>query len=429
MKDVHELVVTVVDYGTFISLAEKLAETCAVVNYHVPINVEFRTIQNSAIGYGVPSLTRIESFMHPDVVKETDLYCFPDIGYGGEQQYLRSIGKPVWGSNGGDVLERLRTRFIDTVKELGLPMVKSVKLHGLSDLVEFLKDKTDWWVKINEFRGNMETWKHIDHEHSQAEYARLAVEFGGARDLVWFVAQEDIPDAQEIGYDGWSVDEWFPDSSYQGYEAKNELYLGARTDYDKLPEGVRAVNEKWSSVLSEYKYRNFIATEIRMVDGVPHFIDPTQRMPGQTGEQLLETLENLPEVIWKGAQGELVVPQWNADFAASATIHHEGDHNAWRLARVPEESKPMAKLCRYMQAGDLYHFPPGKSDDLGVVIGMADSIEATIDVLNENFEAIGDDSLSINTEGFKDLLEQIKEAEKEGIEFTDQPVPEPEEVF
>lgn len=429
MKDIKELVCTVVDFGSFESLAEKLAESYGKVYYHTALEREFRNLHDAVIGYGIPNIEKVESFMDPDLVKETDLYVFPDIGYGGEQRYLRSIGKPVWGSNGGDELERLRTRFVDTVKKLGLPMVHSEKIRGLSALSEYLKDKKNLWVKINEFRDNMETWHHQDWLHSLPTIRSLYVLFGGASELVWFVVQDALDGATEIGYDGLSVDGWFPDSSYQGYEKKNELYLGAMTPYDKLPEEIRMVNEKFSKVLEEYGYRNFFATEIRNFEGVPNFIDPTLRMPGQTGEQLLETMSNLAEVIWKGAQGELIQPKWNADFAASATLNYKGDLDDWKVIRVPDEARRWVKLCRYMQQGDEYHFPPNKREDVGVVIGMGDSIEETIKAVGENFDKIGDDCLSVRLDGFMEVLEDIQKAEAEGIEFTPQEVPEPESVL
>jgi hypothetical protein len=429
VKDIHELNVVVVDFGSFISLAEKLSETCAQVSYHSSIEREFRSIDDAVIGYGIPKVHRIESFMEPDIVAEVDLYVFSDIGYAGEQRYLRSIGKPVWGSMGGDELERLRTKFVATVKKLGLPMVHSEKIRGLDALCEYLKDKTNVWVKVNEFRDNMETWHHQDWLHSQPMLRRLYIKFAVAPELVWFVVQDALDGATEIGYDGLSVDGWFPDSSYQGYEKKNELYLGARTDYDDLPEEVRAVNEAWSPVLKEYGYRNFFATEIRNLDGTPYFIDPTMRMPGQTGEQLLETMDNLPEVIWRGAQGELIQPKWNADFAASATLNYKGDLEDVKVIRVPEEAKRWVKLCRYRQKGDEYHFPANKREDVGVVIGMADSIEDTIKAVGENYQAIGDESLSVKLEGFTEILEDIQKAQAEGIEFTEQPIPEPATVL
>jgi len=429
MKDVQEITVTVVDFGSFASLAETLSETCASVNYHAPVEREFRSIDDEVIGLGIPNVHKIESFMHPDVVRETDLYVFPDIGYEGEQLYLKSIGKPVWGSMGGDELERLRTRFVDTVKKLGLPLVHTEKIKGLENLCEYLKDKKNVWVKVNEFRDNMETWHHQDWLHSQPMLRRLWIKFAVAPELVWFVVQDALDGATEIGYDGLSVDGWFPDSSYQGYEKKNELYLGARTDYDDLPEPVRMVNEAWSKMLAEYGYRNFIATEIRNLDGVAHFIDPTQRMPGQTGEQLLETMTNLPQVIWMGAQGQLIQPKWAAPFAASATLIYKGDLEDVKVIRVPNEARRWVKLCRYRQNGDEYHFPANKREDVGVVIGMGDTIEETINAVRENYEAIGDDSLSVKMDGFMEILKDIHQAQEEGIQFTKQEVPKLEVVL
>ena len=423
IKNIHELNVVVVDMGSFLSVAEKLSETCEHVSLYTPYEKEFRCLDDEVIGMGIPNVHKIESFMEPEIVKDADLYVFLDIGYGGEQRYLRSIGKNVWGSNGADELERLRTKFISVVKKLGLPVVHTEKIRGLSALADYLKDHDNVHVKVNEFRDNMETWHHIDWLHSVPMMNRLAIKFAAAPEMVWFVVQDDIPDATEIGYDGWSVDGWFPDSSFQGYEKKNELYLGAMTEYDDLPEEVRLVNEKFSEVLKEYGHRNFFATEIRNQGGTPYYIDPTIRMPGQTGEQLLETMENLPEVIWMGAQGELIQPKWNAKFAASATLNYGGDCEDVKVIHIPEKAKPMVKLCRYRQDGEDYYFPANKRNDVGVVIGIGDTIDDTIKAVADNFEAIGDKTLSVKLDGFMDLLEDIHKAEAEGIEFTEQEIP------
>jgi hypothetical protein len=161
------------------------------------------------------------------------------------------------------------------------------------------------------------------------------------------------------------------------------------------------------------------------VDGNAWFIDPTLRMPGQTGEQLLETLDNLAEVMWAGAQGQEVQPEWNADFAASATLCYKGDKAGQKIIKVPEDARQWVKLCRYGYWNGEYHVPPNPREDVGVVIAKGDSIEAVIEQVRENFDLIGDDSLCIHPEGFKDLLEDIHKAEKEGIPFTKDAVPEP----
>lgn len=427
MKSVEETVCCVVDYGSFTSLAQKLGEVCSKVYYHRPVNTEYRKAWDFAIGEGVPGIECIESFMEPDIVKEVDWYCFPDIGYVGEQKYLRGIGKPVFGSLGGDELERLRTKFLKVIKEVGLPVPKYDVIRGLDNLESYLKQNEEKWVKLNEFRGDMETWFHQDYEHSKEMLLSLRQKWLGIERYVVFVVQENIPDAQEIGYDGMCIQGQFPESSFQGYEKKNELYLGAMTAYKDLPEEVRFVNESIAPKLTEYGYQNFFATEIRNQDGTPYYIDPTNRMPGQTGEQLLETMTNLPSVMWHGAHGELIKPEWCAKFATSATLRHKGNKDAPKYVRIPKEAQRWVKPNHYCQTGyEDFWFAPNGSDDLGPVIGIGDTIEDAIEAVKANFEAIGDDSIEIRPEGFKDLLEDIHAAEDKGIEFSDQPVPEPE---
>src|SRR5208282_1564590 len=167
------------------------------------------------------------------------------------------------------------------------------------------------------------------------------------------LVQDNLPTDIEIGYDGWSVDGRFPKQTFQGYEKKNELYLGSMLDYDKLPKQVIEVNEAISDVLRRYGYRNFIATEIRVVDDKPFFIDPTMRMPGQTGEQLLETCSNLPEVILAGAGGELLDPQFDHLFAAEATLHYTDHTDGWKVLDIPEYVRKWFKGYHYCMGDGL----------------------------------------------------------------------------
>ncbi len=435
MKEVQEVTACIIDYGSFISLAEKLSETMEKVYIYTPFEEEFLDIRRCIKGDGFEKVERLDDPLDPEVLSEIDLFCFPDIGYGGLQRHLRSLGKAVWGSMGASDLELSRTRFLKVVEELGLPMIHSVKLVGLTKLANHLKGVTDKWVKVNRFRENMETWHHYDWVHSARVLETLAVLFGPMKEKIVFVVQDNIESDVEIGYDGWSVDGKFPVSSFQGYEKKNELYLGSLLDYEDLPEPIRLVNETFAPVLADYEYRNFIATEIRMKDDVPYFIDPTMRMPGQTGEQLLETCENLAEVIWQGANGELIVPKFAAKFSAEATLHHSGASkddgmgSCWKTIRIPEEVRRWFKLYHYCEADGALHFPPHKTDELGVVLGLGDTIEEAIDHLKANLEAMKDEPVHAETAGFADLLKEIHEAEEQGVEFTNQRVPEPAEVI
>lgn len=436
VKDLAEIHACIIDAGTFVPLADMMGKACARASYYSPFEQEYLNIDRCVIGDGMKTFERVDEYMDPDFFDSVDLWIFPDIGYGGFQRYLRSLGKLVFGSMGASNLELYRTAFLRMVKQAGLPLIHSEVFRGLTALSGYLKETENKWVKVNRFRDNMETWHHINWRYSEREIERLAITFGPLKEFVTFVVQDAIDDEEgspvlEIGFDGWCIDGRYPEESYSGYEKKNQLYLGSALAYKDLPEPVRRINEGLSPVLEEYGYRNFMATEIRQKDKVPYFIDPTPRMAGQTMEHLLDTCTNLPLVIYAGAQGEIVKPDFRSPFAAEATLHYKsnGEGSEWKTLQVPEEIESAVKLYRCCYADGAYQFPPHKSDELGVISGDGQTIEEAVGKLKDNFDALKGEPVSIELSGFADLLKQIQDAEKEGVEFTDQAIPEPETVL
>lgn len=429
MKDASQVTALVHDYGTFCWLANDLGKEFKKVYYTTPNHqTEFQSVQTCVIGDGMDGCERLDDWM--EKIPEIDLHIFPDIAMVGAQKYLRSIGKAVWGSFDATELEMSRTAFLKFVKEVGLPVAPSQTVVGVTALAKLLKEsKEPLWIKINRFRDDCETFKHHDWLHSEREIEDLAKLFGGVKDEVVFVAQKVIPSDLEIGFDGMSVDGWMPADTYQGPEKKNELYLGARTKYAKLPDALKQVNEAIRPYLKKIGYRNFLATEVRVAkDGTPYFIDPTFRMPGQTGEHMTETCSNLAEVIWVGANGEHVEPKLTAPFVAEATITETSDSDGWKVLEVPKSVERWTKLYHYCEIDGIAHFPPRDSDELGVVIGTGTTINLAIRNLQKNFEAFDGQPVSIKPEGFAKLLADIQKSEAKGVEFTEQKVPAPESV-
>lgn len=431
MKPLNEIHCAIIDSGCFPDLALCMAKACAKVSYHSEYEQEYLNIERCCIGDGIDTFERLDEYMDPNVFDSIDLWIFPDIGHAGLQRYLQKQGKLVWGSRGSTDLELYRTRFLDMLAKLGLPAVPAVKIRGVEALAAHLKTVENKHVKINRYRDNMETWHHIDFEHSRSELQRLAYEFGPIDPV--FVVQDAIDDEEEspvieIGYDGWSVDGQFPSASYQGYELKNKLYLGSALPYEELPEGVRYINEAISPILASCHHRGFIATEIRVKDEVAYYIDPTNRMAGQTMEHLCKTCKNLPEVIYQGAAGNLIKPDFSSQFAAEATLIYCGpDPEGWKTFRVPDAIRDNVALYRYCMKDGACHVPPAKNAEVGVICGNGDTIEDAVEDLKEKFAEFGEEPLKIEVSGFADLIEEISKAETEGVEFSDQALP-PKEI-
>lgn len=425
LKDVKDVIACVIDYGTFICVADTLSKTMKKVYSYNFTAEEFYCIGDLCKATGLKNVDRTNDIFSPEILDTIDLFIFPDIGYEGLQKHLKSIGKAVWGSMGVDAIEILRDEFLELLKKLGLPVINSVPIKGVKNLREHLGKVKNKHIKVNIYRKNMETWHHIDIEHSQSELNRLDTEFGGLEDIVDFIVQDDIDTKVETGYDGWSIDGQWPMYCSQGYERKNQLYLAALVEYEKVPDEIKEINEAIAPLLKKYHYRNFWATEIRCKGDKNHFIDPTPRMPGMSGEQFMMTCENIAEVMWKGANGIMVGPKFNAKVVAAATIYCTDyiDDKHWMVLDIPEKVRPYAKLWHYCFHNGKFHWPPKDNNELGLVLGAGDSIREAIEHLKKNIELLKDEPVKFELHGFKNILEDIIEAEKHGIYFNGQEIP------
>jgi len=422
----------VVDSGYFISLARKLSQTFKKVYYCTPTDKEFLSANDYATGWGFPEIEKIEGyeFMRPEILKKIDVFIFPDIGYAPIQSYLRSIGKPVWGSGDATDYEIYRSLFLKTLGDLGLARAPYKIIKGLPALIEHLKTVKNKYIKVDVFRREMETWHHIDHEHSKAQLKHLSVLFGGIEDEITFVVQDEIPTELETGGDLWVIDDKYPSKYFMGYEKKNELYIASLKSASDMPDAVKEVNKRLIPLFKKYGYRNFFATEIR-VNGKPYFIDPTFRLPGMSGEQILETCSNLAYVIWYGAHGVYIDPIYEYQYAVTASAYYcgEGSEEGWSVVKVPKESERWIKFSHCCLIDGLYHFPSEDAEDLGVVIGAGNTLLEAFAMLKKNIDSLKDEPVYFKLKGFFDLLKSIREAEKKGIKFSDDKLLEDKEIL
>jgi hypothetical protein len=426
LKPVSDVECLILDYGYFIELGRCLAKTFKKVWYYSPDDTEFKDVHRCTLGDGVEEIERLDDWEKPENLARLDLFIFPDLGFAPKQAYLRSIGKAVWGSGDATNIELSRTAFLKWLEKMGLPFAPYKVIKGIPALWDYLGTVERKWVKINKYREQQETFFHINITHSRPILEGLAVRFGGLSDEPVFVVQDEIEPASEIGYDGWTVDGEFPVASFAGYELKNELYLGSLKRYDDLAEPVRRINEAIAPYLKQWNDRNFISTEIRLKEEngvvVPYYIDPTMRCAGLTMEHVQENCSNLAECIWQGANGILIPPEFDKPFAVEATMHYTTDMvDGWKVVHNP--GHPMIKFDHYCQKDDYCHFPPRKSNEVGVVLGLGDSVEDAIENLKENFKVMEDEPVSIEVAGFATLFDRIRKAEALGVHFSDEPLP------
>jgi len=425
LKESKSITACVIDHGLFAPLAQKLGEQYKRVLYYSPWEEGFPLLNKCIIGDGYPEIERCDDFW--PLLGEIDLFIFPDIQHSGLQLHLESLGKAVWGSHTGDSLELSREKFHRTLEEIGLDCPKWRAIKGLTKLRDFLKANEDKYVKISKYRGLMETWHHATYRESEPMLDMLAVKLGPAKEHIPFIVTDPVDTDIEIGFDGYCVDGKFPKVAIGGgVEIKDSGYLCGIQNYEDMPEEVTDINEAFAPILAKHRYRNFFSTEIRVKGDKRFFIDPCCRCPSPATEAQLMLYGNIGDIIWAGANGEVIDPEPTAQFAAQCVLKAKRTKDQWCVLDIPKKVLPWVKCGGSAFIDGRICVPPGEdSPEIGWITGIGDSIEDAITSLKEHIADMGDAPVKAEIDALYDALKEYHAAEKVGIPLTYAEIPEP----
>ena len=327
------------------------------------------------IGKGIPGVTRIDTIW--PILDEIDLFVFPDIFHGPLQVYLQKLGKRVWGSRLGENLEVMRGLSKKWLRDLGLPVGPYRQIRGLDNLRAYLKENDDQFVKISRTRGDMETFHAKNYKLIEPRLDELEHSFGVRKKIAEFIVESPIEPAIEVGYDGYTIDGKYPSSALFGVEVKDTAYLGSVVPYDSLPAGVKTVNKNLKPFFQETSYRGFWSSEIRVKNGVPFLIDPCCRMASPPGELYSFMIENLADVIWNGAVGDVVEPKFSGSWGAQLVMRSNWAEENWQPVEYPNSVKDHVKLhyCTMIE-GKSYYVPQSiQMAEIGSVVASGSSAD------------------------------------------------------
>lgn len=427
MKDISDVTFCVPDGGLFLPIAFCLAEKAKRVIVWSPDKRQFPSLSQGIIGDGFEQIECTLDFW--PMLKEIDCFAFPDIGQAGLQLHLESQCKAVWGSRDADSIELDREKFLDILKSTGLDVPTYRIFEGLSELAHHLENTEDVYIKISRWRGDLETthWRNWKVDNGLLDC--WACKFGPAKELIRFLVFNAIDTDLEIGGDTYGVDGKWPKVMLNGYEWKDKSYFGAVTKTKEMPEQIQAVLEAFGPVLAPYRYRNQWSMEVRVKDDKAYFIDPTCRggLPSTASQMALWT--NLPEIIWHGANGELIDPEYEDEFAMECVLSSKSDKHTWGVVDIPDELKPHVNLGSCCEIDGCSAFPPDDShgDEIGWLVATGKTPKETLDTIKE-YASMLPDGVSASTESLVNIIQEIETANEEGIEFSDKPLPSAEEV-
>ncbi len=404
------------DRGLYLCMAERLAESFGKVYYYMPQANPYPLSALAQIGVGLDKVERVHKFW--DVIDDVDLIVFPDCYDGEMQHWLRSKGYCVFGNDRSELIELDKLLFLDVLKEVGLPTIKTEVTKGIEALIACLsKAKGEKWLKTNWYRGDFETHKFVNMDLITPWLTNLVYRLGNRAHDIEILVQDPIDAECETGYDGFLIDGKYSGNCLTGYEIKDRV-LVAKVSKEP-PKIVKLINDKMAPVHEYFGGRGHYSTEIRITkDGTPYYIDSTQRAPSPPSELMLEIYDNYPEIIWQVANGEVpeVIPR--AEFGAELILTSDWHNENELCVQFPKELSKNIKLKNYSKRGDSYFCTPNDNAGyFGAVVAYGDSVEEATKQVLEIAKQIKAEDLHIDEEVFDEANEQIANGERFGIHF------------
>lgn len=412
MTDLKSKTVLVWDNGVFPEFARRLADSFGKVLFFAPWSGGYPVSKGLLIGHGDDKVERITDpwpFIERD---EIDLYFFGDVYEGALQSYMRSQGKRVFGCGRGAELELDRVKAKKIMAEAGVPVGAYKEIVGIGALRKFLEANDNQFVKIDATRGDMETFHAPTYTRIEPRLDELEHSLGAQAEIKRFVVEAGIDDAIEAGYDGYTIDGKFPKVAIAGIEVKDRAYVGRIMPYAKMPRQVVDVNSALSSAMKEYKYRGFFSNEVRITeDGNGYPIDLTARLGSPPSEVYQEMFSNLAEIVWYGAEGILIEPEYSDIWGAEVLMLSDWADKNWLHVEIPDEVRDNVKLRNFcVIEGEHYVVPQlCGAPEVGAIVATGKTAKEAIAKVKAVAEKVKGYNLEMPIEAMDDALADLKD--------------------
>jgi len=412
----------VLDNGCYTSIAQRLARDFELVYYWTPWSHAYPTCYEKSIGKGLEDEGVYRVNFYEEVLHDVELIVVPEGNFGPIVDDLRSRGFRVWGGGTGEELEYDREAAKDFMEYLKMDVNKYDVIYGLDELKKYLMDEKNEnkFIK-SDIRGDFESFHHAKWKLTEPLITSISQSLGATKHDYKFIVEESIEDAVEFGYDGFCIDGEYPEKTLFGLEVKDLGYVGRVKPMKDISPFITDALKKVAPYLKGKKYRATISTETRITkDGKSYLIDWTQRFPSPPGEIYQELCGNFTDILWHGADGNLVEPEYTAKFAVEGIIQSSwaaGDGE--QAIYVPDEIKQWVKIKNLYKANDTYYFLPvgGGYTEIGGVVALGDSLEECVEKLKEYSDQVEGYKINIPVGSIDKAMEELKKGEKLGIKF------------
>jgi hypothetical protein len=406
------------DQGLFPEIARTLSKSFGRVTYTSPWVSGFPFSKDIEVGEGMAEYERVEDIA--DVIDETDLFVFPDIYKGPMQEYLRKIGKRVWGSFRADEIEIYRSEAKPVFKKLGIPQGPYEIVEGINGLRKYIKSRgnTKLWVKIDKTRGDTETFPTENYELAKNILDDFEARLGPKADIMKFTVEDHLEGTIDLAIDTHCVDGNYPGIVLLGTEEKGECYICVRKKWTETPESLRDIYYKLSPIFKDAGYRNFLSLESRQKGKVSFLGDPCCRAGSPPLELELNMIDNLPDIMYYGAEGRLIDPEIASLCGLEICVHSDWSDKHPLLVEYPASVRDKIKF-RYNSEfnGKTWIMPQGAGPRMAAIVVHGSNLDTLFGEAEDIAGKLKGNQIETFTRSFKIALDKIEQLKKSGVKF------------
>ena len=388
--DLSKYTVLQVDNGLFGFVGQHLGKYFKKVWYCRPTAAAFLTGSQHAIGKNMPGIEWVDDY--EPYVKKADIIFVSDVNYSHLQLLFQEFGCKVAGALGGEEMELNKYLFLTKLKEVGLPVPKTWRFKGVDEAWEFLKDKKEtlWLKGAEKYRGDFESTSHDDPWQTEIIFNELRAHLGMERVKdIEILVQKDIPNAIELGRDGFMLNGVMAPNGTVGIERKAELYLCKV--FKEAPPILDYITKKLEPVFAKMKIQGPYSDETRITKkGVAYPIDPCCRPGNPPTSCLLELYgEDYAQAIWSLAHSEMPVLKPKFTHAAEIILSSSWHCKHELYVDIPKHLNQWVKLRNAMtRNGRTYCVFNETGGHFGSVVAVGNSVQEVSGLVEERADEL-----------------------------------------
>lgn len=401
--------------GLYVELANGLSKDGGKVRYYTEWEADMR-FEYYAPGLGFESIQKV---LYPaDHYEWADVICNFDCTKQDEIAFLRKVypKKSIFGSGHAARLEFDRWGLKKVLRDVGLKVNHAEKVKGVTKLREYLKTNKNKYVKINIWRGNLESFYAPSYEEVELIIDDMAVSLGMFQDEFDFIVEDFIESKVEIGYDGFFNGREYLKPYIIGIEHKKSTYVARVTD--KMPIHLEETMTALKPVFGRLGYRGAVSSEEMCLDRTKHFfLDLCARSLNPVCVLYPQYILNWPSVVEKVGRGQDIKLDIKQKYLFAQPLDSVYNLTHHVQVEVDKKDREHIKLVMAAQHKGRYYSIKG-TDKTAVIIAASDSIDDGLKLIQKYAEKVNAYGLEKDiVSGIFHIKEKIEAARKIGIDF------------